>query len=60
MMYGTHNVKLKQLNMLSDTDATPKIIALALCLKMKKKVCHWTKEWYKQRPQYTHKNLMTD
>jgi hypothetical protein len=21
---------------------------------------HWTKEWYKHRPQYTHEDLMTD
>jgi hypothetical protein len=32
--------------------------ALALCLK--KKIRRWTKERYEWRPQYTHKNLMTD
>jgi hypothetical protein len=36
---------LQQVNLLSDTN-TSVIIPLALCLKEKKKIFHWTKDWY--------------
>jgi len=37
-------------NMLCDKNVACVVTALALCLKKKKKVCHPTKELYKQRP----------
>jgi len=40
-------IALTLCNMLSDKNAACVATALALCLKMKKKVCHLTKELYK-------------
>ena len=49
------------MNTLSDTDARRMAIAVSVCLrKEKKKICCWTKRWYKRRPQHTHTNLMKD
>jgi len=39
---------------LNDTDASLMASAIAHCLKKKMKICFWTKEWYKWRPQYIH------
>ena len=44
-------------NMSSDNDTVCVVTALALYLKERKNR-HWTKERYKQRPQYTHKELL--
>jgi len=45
--------------MLSDTEASCLVIALAVCLKKKKKR-RWMKEWLKKRNEYTHENLLKD
>jgi len=46
-------------NMLSDTEATCLVIALAVRLK-KKKESRWMKECLKKRNEYTHENLLKD
>lgn len=45
--------------MLRDTDTACVAVLLALCVKMRKEIRRWIKEWYIQRPQYTEKQLMT-
>jgi hypothetical protein len=50
-------------NMLNHTDVPCAAISLALCLKNKKKIRHWNKEWYKRKPQYnthTHTNIVVE
>jgi len=37
---------LRQVNLLSDTDAASVVIVLALYLRKEKKIFYWTKEWY--------------
>jgi hypothetical protein len=46
--------------MLRDTDAACVAILLALCVKRRKEIRRWIKEWYIRRPQYTENQLMTD
>ena len=47
--------------MLSDTEASCLVIALAVCLKKKEKKKHrWMKEWLKKGNEYTHENLLID
>ena len=46
--------------MLSDTEASCLVIALAICLKKEKKKRRWMKEWLKKRNEYTHENLLKD
>lgn len=53
-------LEIWNLTMLNDIDASFVSRAIALCLKKKMKICCWTKEWYKWRPQYTHNDHMTD
>jgi hypothetical protein len=53
-------VRLRQINTLSDTGAPCVAVALALCLKKKKKILRWTKEGYKPRPQHTHTHKSYD
>jgi hypothetical protein len=49
---------LRRANTLSDIDAACVATALALCLKKKKKIHRWTKEWYKRKQQYTHTQIL--
>ena len=44
--------------MLSDTEASCLAIALAVCLKKKKR--RWMKEWLEKRNAYTHETLLKD
>jgi len=45
--------------MFIDTHTAYVATALGLCL-IKEKHCRWIQEWYKQTPQHTFENLVTD